>query len=70
MPPPSLPSESPPLAPDCWKCRHFGLTYEPSRPYLCRLMGFKSPQLPSRDVLQADGQHCRGFAAKPPRPQP
>ncbi|MBM3398653.1 MAG: hypothetical protein FJY28_08465 [Betaproteobacteria bacterium] len=64
----TAPPESPASAPDCWQCRHFGLTYEPRWPYLCRLMGFKSPQLPCRDVLQADGRHCRGFEAKPPKP--
>jgi hypothetical protein len=62
----TLPERSP-SAPDCWQCRHFGLTYEPRQPYLCRLMGFKSPQLPCRDVLQIDGRHCRGFEAKPLR---
>lgn len=63
----ATPTERPSSAPDCWQCRHFGLTYEPRQPYLCRLMGFKSPQLPCRDVLLIDGRHCRGFESKAPR---
>ena len=63
----ATPPERPSSAPDCWQCRHFGLTYEPRQPYLCRLMGFKSSQLPCRDVLLIDGRHCRGFESKAPR---
>ena len=52
-------------APNCWQCRHFGVSWDPKLPYLCRLMGFKSRVTPSIEVLRADGQRCRGFVAKP-----
>jgi hypothetical protein len=51
-------------APNCWQCRHFGVSWDPKLPYLCRLMGFKSRVTPSVEVLRADGQRCRGFVPK------
>ena len=51
-------------APNCWQCRHFGVSWDPKLPYLCRLMGFKSRVTPSVEVFRADGQRCRGFAPK------
>lgn len=51
-------------SPDCWKCRHFAITYEPRWPYMCRLMGFKGRHLPAQEVLLADGRPCQGFVAK------
>ena len=50
---------------DCHACSHFHVTWEPSRPYGCRLMGFKSKFIPSLEVFRADGQECRGFTPKP-----
>lgn len=58
-------TEAPPASPNCWHCRHFGLTYQPQMPYVCRQMGFKSQKLPAWDVLLIDGKPCRGFASKP-----
>ena len=52
-------------APNCWQCRHFAVSWDPNRPYLCRLMGFKSRVVPSLEVLRADGQRCRGYLPKP-----
>ena len=51
-------------APNCWQCRFFAVSWDPSRPYACQLMGFKSKVLPSIEVLRADGDRCRGFMAK------
>jgi hypothetical protein len=51
-------------APNCWQCRHFGVSWDPKLPYLCRLMGFKSRVTPAIEVMRADGQRCRGFAQK------
>ena len=50
--------------PNCWQCQHFGISYDPKLPYLCRLMGFKTRMLPAIEVLRADGQLCQGFAPK------
>lgn len=51
-------------APNCWRCRHFGMSYQRQTPYACRLMGFSSRILPAIEVLRADGVPCRGFSAK------
>jgi len=55
-------------SPDCWQCRHFAISWDFRAPYICRLMGFKSRMVPSFEVFRADGNHCRGFAAKPAAP--
>lgn len=52
-------------APNCWQCRHFAVSWDPSLPYSCRLMGFKSRIMPAIEVLRADGTSCRGFLPKP-----
>ena len=52
-------------APNCWRCRHFAISYDPKRPYSCRLMGFKTKILPAIEVLRADGLRCMGFERKP-----
>jgi hypothetical protein len=51
--------------PNCWRCRHFAISYDPKRPYSCRLMGFKTKILPAIEVLRADGVRCMGFERKP-----
>jgi hypothetical protein len=50
--------------PDCRRCQHFAVSWEPAMPYLCRGFGFKSRLLPSWEVQQADGNPCRLFAAR------
>jgi len=52
--------------PDCWKCQHFSVSWDPKMPYLCRLMGFKSRNLPALEIIRADGKPCQGFTAKAP----
>ena len=54
--------------PDCWKCQHFSVSWDPKMPYLCRLMGFKSRSLPALEIIRADGKPCQGFTAKAQRP--
>lgn len=51
-------------APNCWQCRHFAVSWDPKLPYTCKLMGFKSRNLPMIEVLRADGRPCNGFVAK------
>ncbi len=53
--------------PDCWKCKHFAVSWDPKLPYLCRLMGFKSRSLPALEIVRIDGKPCQGFT---PKPQP
>ena len=50
--------------PNCFQCRHFAVSWDPSFPYMCRLMGFKSRALPAIEVLRVDGIACQGFAVK------
>jgi hypothetical protein len=54
-----------PDRPDCWKCRHFAVSWDPKLPYLCKLIGFKSRSLPALEVIRVDGKPCEGFAPKP-----
>lgn len=55
---------APARGPNCFQCRHFAVSWDPSLPYLCRSLGFKSRALPAIEVLRADGVFCRGFQAK------
>jgi len=41
------------------------VSWDPAKPYACRLMGFKSRVLPAIEVFRTDGNPCRGFTAKP-----
>ena len=51
--------------PNCFQCQHFAISWQPSMPYACKLLGFKSKALPSIEVLRIDGRVCQGFTAKP-----
>jgi hypothetical protein len=66
--PPNTFAEDPTKAPDCWQCRYFAISWDPRNPYQCKMMGFKSRMIPSFEVYRADGNHCRGFMAKPTQP--
>ncbi|TKB09040.1 uracil-DNA glycosylase [Desulforhopalus sp. IMCC35007] len=50
--------------PVCIKCMHYFITYEPSNPYGCRAMGFKSRKNPARVVFESSGMECQLFKAK------
>ena len=51
--------------PNCYQCKHFAISWQPSMPYACKLLGFKSRMLPCMQVQQLDGRACQGFEAKP-----
>ena len=51
-------------APDCLRCRHFRITWEPSFPRACTLFGFKSHNLPSMEMYISAGKHCYAFEMK------
>jgi len=51
--------------PNCFKCQHFAISWQPHAPYACRLLGFKSRVLPAIEVMRIDGRKCLGFVAKP-----
>lgn len=57
--------------PNCYQCKHFAISWQPSAPYACRLLGFKSRVLPAIEVMRIDGRTCLGFTAKAvPLPTP
>ncbi|MDR2724632.1 MAG: uracil-DNA glycosylase [Candidatus Adiutrix sp.] len=50
---------------NCRRCRYYYITWEASTPHGCRLMGFKSRNLPSTVVRRSSGQDCQAFRLKP-----
>ena len=52
-------------APNCLKCLHFRITWEPAFPRSCLVFGIKSRNLPSLEVFGATGKHCPSFELKP-----
>ena len=55
----------PTKGPNCWDCRFMAITWDVRTPYACKLMGFRSRNIPSLEVLRNDGRFCSGFSAKP-----
>jgi hypothetical protein len=55
---------SKPTVQDCLQCAHYFITYDASFPYGCRAMGFKSKQLPSKEVFDASNTQCMAFIKK------
>jgi hypothetical protein len=52
--------------PNCYRCRHFRVTWETGKGYACQAMGFKSPHPPWQVVLRESGRPCLLFSPKPP----
>ena len=53
------------MKPECRKCKHFFVTYEPQTPNGCKAFQIKSKALPQIIVKQANqGQECLGFQEK------
>jgi len=52
---------------DCFACRHFYVTWDPDFPRGCRVMGFKSREIPSQVVRRASGMECLRFEPAPRR---
>ncbi|HFC53895.1 MAG TPA: uracil-DNA glycosylase [Gammaproteobacteria bacterium] len=46
---------------DCYRCRHFYITWQAAFPYGCRAMGFRSRRNPADEVLQTSGVQCLHF---------
>jgi hypothetical protein len=49
---------------NCLKCIYYYITYEPSMPYGCRAMKFKSARNPAQVVFSSSGMHCQLFKQK------
>ena len=56
--------EIPDRAPDCFRCRHFKITWDLAFPRACLLFGLKCRNLPSMEVFISSGSHCFAFDAK------
>jgi len=52
---------------DCFRCRHFHVTWDPAAPRGCRAFGFKTQQLPAIVVRQSSGAPCQLFEPKKTR---
>lgn len=50
--------------PNCNKCFYYYITHDPTTPYGCRGMGFKSAQNPALMVFKSSGVECQIFKAK------
>ena len=57
-------AQTPGRAPDCFRCRHFRITWEPAYPRSCRIFGFKTRSVPSAEVFLSTGKHCFSFEAR------
>jgi hypothetical protein len=49
---------------NCFSCQNFYITYDPQFPYGCRMVGFKSRWIPSKEMYASSGMACQFFAGK------
>jgi len=49
---------------NCFSCRHFYITYDTRHPYGCRVMKFKSVELPSAVVYKNSSMPCQAYQKK------
>lgn len=49
---------------NCYKCRHFYITWDKNFPNGCKAYGFKSKKLPSRLVYESSHSPCGYFQPK------
>lgn len=53
------------MKPNCHKCKHFYVTYDPQIPRGCKAYGIKTASIPSQVVKRANGgSECIGFEPK------
>lgn len=50
--------------PNCFHCTGLRITHDPAWPYACQHFGFRSRNLPSREIERASGEHCLLFQPK------
>jgi len=53
---------------NCFECLHFFITHEPAHPHGCRIIGFKTRELPAFVVLRNSGAPCRMFERRGDEP--
>ncbi len=49
---------------NCLSCAYFYITYDVGFPYGCRVAGFKSRSMPSREMYAHSGMDCQLFTGK------
>jgi hypothetical protein len=49
---------------DCFKCRHFYVTWQQNFPRGCRAFEFKTQRIPSEVILESSGSPCLKFELK------
>jgi len=49
---------------NCFKCKHFYVTWDKNFPRGCKAMGFKTKRIPSEDVYRSSGMDCLNFEKK------
>jgi hypothetical protein len=49
---------------NCRRCRHYFITYDLRFPYGCRVIGFKSRDIPALVVYRDSGAACRLYSPK------
>ncbi|BCN93536.1 hypothetical protein THMIRHAM_13210 [Thiomicrorhabdus immobilis] len=49
---------------DCFKCKHFFVTWDTNAPRGCRAFGFKTRRMPSDIVFETSGDECLKFTPK------
>ncbi len=54
-------------APSCLQCMNYYITHDVHFMYGCRVFQIKSKRQPILDVVEASGDTCQGFKAKPDR---
>lgn len=56
--------EKKPQNPNCLKCAHFRITWEPAFPHACEMFGFKGRSMPSMELRRSSGLPCPAFVLK------
>ncbi|MCL2556966.1 MAG: hypothetical protein FWE09_00645 [Treponema sp.] len=58
-----------PRAPNCLKCAHYKVSWDPFLPHACEIFEIKSRLIPSIEVYNTTGGNCPSFKARPARPR-
>lgn len=53
---------------NCFKCRHFHVTWDESFPRGCRALGFKSREMPSAMAYNSSGMECQLYEPREKKP--
>ena len=49
---------------DCFKCKHFYVTWDQNNPRGCKYFGFKTKLMPSIAVSKSSGKSCQAYTPK------